>query len=555
MFTRNFARAQILLSIFLRLDSAFASPTDGSSAAALPTVNLGYATYTGGTYTDPFTSKINTQFLGIRYAAPPTASLRFAAPQKPATISGTQAADKLPAACYQASSGSQPQSPFRQGSQLSARQFSPPVVNEDCLFVNVYIPGNLGDNKSLPVIVWIHGGGYISGSAADNGNDLIRASNGGVIAVTVQYRLGVFGFLAGQKVKDGGALNAGLLDQQFALQWVQANIQKFGGDPQKVTIWGESAGAGSVIQHIVANGGETDPPLFRAAITSSTFLPSQYFYNDRIPEALYTQTVAAAGCSKAKDTLQCLRTVNIVTLENANNVINQSGFYGTFTSVPVVDGVFITERPSVLIKDGRVNGNAYLGITNIDEGSPFVNQTLPVVAPTTPLLYAANLFPDLSLPQALAVSKEYSTIGTTLQQANAMMTDSIFLCPTYYLLQAFEQKGAYKGEFAIPPGTHGSDYVYYFPNGKTMTPAFNNQPFIKAFSQSFANFWLGLNPNIKWDPSNITPAWKAWTSSSKTEMHFGQTSSSMPDIRPITSSDALLNRCDFWVSISDATAQ
>ncbi|KAF8801550.1 alpha/beta-hydrolase [Phlegmacium glaucopus] len=135
-------------------------------------------------------------------------------------------------------------------------------------------------------------GGYVVGNASlYNGNDLLREAGGGVVAVFIQYRLGVFGFLPGEKVKESGALNAGLLDQQVALQWVRKYISKFGGDPDLVTIWGESAGAGSVLQHVIANDGNTRPPLFRAAITSSTFLPSQYHYNDPISEALYDEVV------------------------------------------------------------------------------------------------------------------------------------------------------------------------------------------------------------------------------------------------------------------------
>ena len=155
-----------------------------------------------------------------------------------------------------------------------------------------------------------------------------------------------------------------------------------------------SAGAGSVLQHVVANGGKTSPPLFRAAMTSSTFLPSQYNFNDRIPEVcsyhwvwffhpylkhttvtvqwgcqpdevfsknmFLILTEASFSCSSAQDTLECLRAADVNSLQSANVEINASGFFGTFVFVPVVDGSFITERPTELLKAGKVNGVRWL---------------------------------------------------------------------------------------------------------------------------------------------------------------------------------------------------
>ncbi|OAX34806.1 alpha/beta-hydrolase [Rhizopogon vinicolor AM-OR11-026] len=319
-----------------------------SPLTSAPIVDLGYSQYQGSVDTATNT----TSFLGIRYAAPPLGNLRWAAPQPPPTTSGVQQATVQPNLCYQAPGGSAPTTPF-ESTSLTAGQ------SEDCLFLNVYIPGSevvATPSGGLPVVVWIHGGGYISGGAVGTeGTDLVLRANHGVIAVSIQYRLGLFGFLAGEAVKEVGALNAGLLDQNYALQWVQAHIRSFGGDPTKVTIWGESAGAGSVVQHLVAHGGHTQPPLFKAAMTSSTFLPSQYNYNDRIPEILYRKVVNGTKCGSNSDTLSCLRAADVNTLQTLNTNINLNGFYGTYTFVPVVDGTFIVERPTVTISKGRLN--------------------------------------------------------------------------------------------------------------------------------------------------------------------------------------------------------
>ncbi|KAJ7448568.1 Alpha/Beta hydrolase protein [Mycena latifolia] len=470
-------------------------------------------------------------FLGIRYAAPPVGDLRFRAPQPPANMSGVQLATAQPNACLESVGGQSPANPF----ETSAAQID---HTEDCLFLNVYYPSDgVGTPpKNLPTVVWIHGGygtkfvdefvhslgmiSYVGGAASGyNGEDIIGQSNSGVVVVVIQYRLGVFGFLAGSAVQRDGALNAGLLDQDFALRRVNRHISKFGGDPSKATIWGESAGAGSVLQQVVANGGKTEPQLFRAAITSSTFLPSQYQFNDHL-----TDTLNFDSCATAEDSMACLRAVDATVLEAANTNISSGAFFGTFVFVPVVDGVFITQRPTISLLEGKVNGEALLAVTNAFEGNSFVDQSVSVSAAQ----YSLNLFPRFSTLQAATVSLLYAGLGSQLFQVNA-------------------------GEFAIPPGLHGHDLAYYFP-GST-PPPFNNKSFIDAFAQSFTSFIINLSPNIKVDPTTITPHWNTFDIQ-HTEMLFNQTSvDGLPVVHSIATSDALLGRCGFWNSVGSLTAQ
>jgi acetylcholinesterase len=132
--------------------------------------------------------------------------------------------------------------------------------SEDCLFLDVYSPKTAleeaGRNYGAPVLVYIHGGGYVSGSKADftTAGLLQRAESTGppMVLVSLNYRLGALGFLNGPNVQKDGLANAGLHDQRFALEWIRENIHLFGGDPGKVTVWGGSAGAGSIIQQITA---------------------------------------------------------------------------------------------------------------------------------------------------------------------------------------------------------------------------------------------------------------------------------------------------------------
>ncbi|KAJ7848481.1 Alpha/Beta hydrolase protein [Mycena olivaceomarginata] len=507
-----FARYQILI---------VAATILSTSAQSTPIVDLGYAQYQGAV------SAANiSHFLGIRYAAAPLGDLRFRGPQPPANVTGVQQATVQPNQCFQASNGLSSTNPL----ETRAAQV---ISTEDCLFLNVFYPSDASGTPigKLAVLVYIHGGGYLAGQAsAYNGEDVINQSNRGLVVVTIQYRLGVFGFLPGAKVKANGALNAGLLDQDFALRWINRNINKFGGDPSKVTIWGESAGAGSVLQQVVANGGKTKPQLFRGAITSSTFLPSQYNYNDRVPELLFSEVVAQVNCSAAGDTLGCLRAADI----------NNGGFFGTFLFVPVVDGTFITQRPTLSLQQSKVNGEALLSVTNTFEGTIFVDQNTAATANATQ--YALNLFPGFRAAQADKVGQLYAGLGTALFQENAIQGESIFVCPTYAILQAFKGR-AFKAEFAVPPGLHANDIAYYWPS--LSTPPFQNTNFINAFAQTFTSFALSLDPNVKVSQT-ITPPWAKWNVGN-TEMNFNQTNG-VPVIRPVTTDAALLER--LWAGLT-----
>jgi carboxylesterase type B len=514
------------------------------ASANAPVIDLGYAQYQGSVDTVTNT----TSFLGIRYAAPPLGNLRWAAPQPPPTTSGVQQANTQPNECYQAPLGNASTNPFESIS-LSKRAIS---QSEDCLFLNVYIPGSVvvaTPSGGLPVIAFIHGGGYISGAASlYDGADLIVESNYGVITVVLQYRLGLFGFLAGQAVKEGGAPNAGLLDQNYALQWVQAYISHFGGDPTKVTIWGQSAGAGSIIQHVVAHGGNTQPPLFRAAMTSSTFLSSQYNYNDRIPEILYSMVVNGTNCDSSSDTLSCVRAADINTLQNLNSNINLDGFYGMLTFVPVVDGTFIVERPTVTLSKGRLNGNYLLAVVNTHEGNILVNQstTLDVAD------YIRTIYPNFGPAQISGAAMMYQNKGSNIDQANLVMGESMFVCPTYYMLEAFGDR-AWKGEFAIPPGLHGDDVGEYFTSYLD-GPLYNNSQFITSFSNSFMAMAMFETPDHRYSPGDITPFWKTWRQGF-TEMIFNKTSEGVPHVYTSKTDMAFLQRCTYWRNVSAYSAQ
>ncbi|KAJ7699486.1 alpha/beta-hydrolase, partial [Mycena metata] len=546
------------------------------------TVDLGYATYQSNLSLDPGSGV--TSFLGVRYAAAPTGPLRFRAPTAPARVPDVQNATTPAQQCWQApglnsttrSRMIEPEYTLAvQGKRHQDKRDTDGISDEDCLFLkcvvrlsfvwtpifenSVHVPTVPKSNALLPVIVYLHGGGYDAGNISlYPTQDFVSLSGGEVIAVSVQYRLGVFGFLAGKKVKEEGDLNAGLLDQNFALQWVQKYISHFGGDPSKVTIWGQSAGAGAVLQHVVAHAGNTQPPLFRAALANSPFLPFQYRYDDPIPETLYAEVVARCGCVQTSDTLQCLRAAPATALLAADTALGLAGFMGTYTFVPVVDGTFIVERPSVTLNQrGKTNGEALLVTTNSDEGAGFFVFPDVLAANNFTLReYITQLFPRLPNASIGAAVELYSKadLGPSVaDQATKVMGESIFVCPAYWMARPLAGAG-WKAEFAIPPGLHAEDLSYEFSTF-AIPPTFNNPEFLTAYRQSFLSIATNLSPNSHSNQS-ILPPWVGWGSAPPhTEMLFNKTETDAPVVQTFRTDEAVLRRCAFWEEVSAYTAQ
>ena len=207
------------------------------------------------------TEKGTTAFKGVPFAAPPVGELRWRSPQPPTAWDGVRKADKFSASCMQ----------FKAGERLPwTREFMVQNdVSEDCLYLNIWTP-RVDASANLPVIVYIHGGSFREGSGAV---DVYKGSNLAakqVVVITINYRLGVFGFLAHPELtaesEHHSSGNYGLLDQIAALRWVHANIAQFGGDPHNVTIWGQSAGAFSVATLVASPAAEG---LFQQAQTDS----------------------------------------------------------------------------------------------------------------------------------------------------------------------------------------------------------------------------------------------------------------------------------------------
>ena len=301
-------------------------------------------------------------FLGIPYAAPPIGELRWKPPQPALPIEGVHDASHVGEQCPQALS-------------LTG------VGAEDCLFLNVWVPQR---GRELPVMVWLHGGAFLFGSGGDAYYDgRYLAETYGVVVVTLNYRLGAFGFLAhAQLTAEDPAYpssgNYGLEDQRAALQWVQRNISVFGGDPAQVTLFGESAGGFSTCVHYAFPRGEQ---LFRAAISESGLCAST------IPEPSLAQAELAGariaerlGCT-GSDAIGCLRDKTDDELREATKVPPRSEqdpggpFYADertmVSTLPNVDGLVLPITLREVFAAGDFEPRPLLLGTNRDEGTLF----------------------------------------------------------------------------------------------------------------------------------------------------------------------------------------
>jgi acetylcholinesterase len=350
---------------FLPLAIAFPSPEKRSA----PTVNLGYATVVGSSALGIDSWK------GIPYAQPPVGNLRLKPPQPITSNLGTIMTTGIPRACPQfyasTNTSSLPQDVITDLLDSGIVQ-TVTDAGEDCLTVNVQRPSSATANSRLPVVFWIFGGGFEFGSTQIyDASELILTSlaeGKNIIYVSVNYRVGGFGFLAGSEILKDGSSNLGLLDQRLGLEWVADNIAKFGGDPSKVTIWGESAGSISVFdQMALYNGNYTykGKPLFRAAVMDSGSIVPADPVNGVKGNQIFDAVVKAAGCSGSADSLSCLRSVPYETyLQAANSVPGIFDYNSVALSyLPRPDGEFLAGVSSHMLSPSHIQEFCVILIT------------------------------------------------------------------------------------------------------------------------------------------------------------------------------------------------
>ncbi|WP_371658540.1 carboxylesterase/lipase family protein [Streptomyces sp. NBC_00280] len=416
------------------------------------------------------------QFLGIPYAQPPVGALRWREPRPAAPWQGVRAAGEFGNRCVQTSS-------WDPG-------YEQPSHTEDCLDLNVYVPQGAVRG---PVLVWLHGGGLTAGAGEDVVPDTFARRTGAVV-VTVNYRLGAMGFLAtgalDGEARDGVSGNFGMLDQQAALRWVRANIGRFGGDPDRVTVAGESAGGRSVCTQLAS---PTSTGLYRAGIVQSGA------YNNCSARSHPSATAQGAafaeklGCSGA-GALGCLRGRSAAEILAAQ---------GGFDWAPVTGGAFLPEQPIEAFANGAAARVPVLNGANRDEGRMFAfaafdaNGT-PLTAERYPSVMRAA-FGDRVLARYPLSAYPSPTIAYGTAQG-----DELFACPALRLDAVLAGRGpVYTYEFAdrtSPPfaslrnlgtdfdfgATHVNEVQYLFKHFGLESPLDAGQ---RALSRQMVQYW------------------------------------------------------------------
>ncbi|RPI29939.1 MAG: carboxylesterase family protein, partial [Actinomycetota bacterium] len=402
-------------------------------------------------------------YLGIPYAAPPVGDLRWRPPQAPAPWDGVRTCVRYGPSC-----------PQPQGDGLSF--FPLGETDEDCLYLNVWTPDGTADGApKLPVMVWIHGGGFSTGSGSLDVYSGVNLARLGAVVITVNYRLGPLGFLAhpGLSGEDpaGASGNYGLLDQIAALEWVRENVAAFGGDPENVTVFGESAGGMSICDLMVSPPAEG---LFARAIVQSGPFDSSGAGMDAVrplaeAEETGRELSRRLGCDEAPDELAALRAVPVGRLLRAAERTVPRG-PGGLGFVPVIDGVVLPGDPAALFAAGELHDVDLLVGANADEANLFL---LGMRGATAAQLttYVRRLYePDDDAVLELFPDDEHGSRKAALSKAVTVMG---FIAPARFAAASVAETGAaaYLYHFVrVPPAVgdlgafHGLEIPYVFGN-------------------------------------------------------------------------------------------
>jgi para-nitrobenzyl esterase len=491
----------MMISSLLVLATASASILNHAIAASISTI---ISIDTGTILGNPRDANGILSFKGIPYAAPPIGNLRWKSPQAPASFKTTFNATVYGASCYASSAAEEP-------------YFTP--ASEDCLFLNVWTGATLSTEKR-PVMVFLPGGGFQFGSSAQPTYDGSHLATNGVLVVTLNYRLGVFGFLGltGLDAEGTSSGNYGLQDQIAALKWVQQNIASFGGDPTKVTLFGESAGAhavGMLMTSSLTNG------LFSKAILES----GAFWDSEAGPLATYQQARtrgAAFQASVGASSLAQLRAMSAVAINAAEQWIPTTDPKISAFS-PSIDYYVLDLQPGMAFANGLQHKIPLLAGFNGDEGALFAPYGL---SETNRTKYedGLQLYFTSHASQALTLYPD-STSGLLQDSATNLIGDMVIREQTYTALNCQQ---------ATPGIPANSVFVYYFTYTSPYSPiaihtaelpfVFGNlvpdpvfgptegapTPQDVAFSNAVVSYWTNFAKTG--NPNGIgVPTWPAYT--------------------------------------------
>ncbi|XP_077180758.1 cholinesterase-like [Paroedura picta] len=499
-----------------------------------------------------------TAYLGIPYAEPPVGKLRFQKPVPHQPWSPILDATNFGNSCPQILTSGMP------GAEI-VNANTP--LSEDCLFLNVWIP-HPRPSTPAAVLVWIHGGGFIHGTASlaiYNGAFLAATEN--VLVVSMNYRLGALGFLSLPPAAPG---NMGLWDQQLALRWVRENAAAFGGDPAQITIFGGSAGGASVSYHLLSPGSQ---PLFARAVLQSGTATAPWAWVS--PEEAKRRALSLAGmmgCTEGEDTaiVSCLQEKKMEDFQtHMLLVVNHKPFL-ILPFIPTTDGDFLPDDPQKLVESRRFQSKPIMIGTTSDEGSIYVyfaapsshkfNESLLTWEELLTLLNTtiSNATEDFIQSIALMYSKaepegpaqnrsvlsqtwgDYYTVCPANRVATATAKNGI---PVYAYTFTHRTNGSFWPEWM--GATHGAEIPYLFGT-QAVLPVTNGThtkaelELITQVMQYWAEFARSGNPT----PSNVSE--KTWPLYNPEEKNFFRISTEPPQV--MTPSPA--RHCGFWNVLS-----
>ena len=462
-----------------------------------------------------------TVYKGIPFAAPPVGDLRWRAPQPVPAWEGVRKGEQFAPACMQSMGGPPPSG-----------------LSEDCLYLNIWTPAK-SPKERVPVFVWIYGGGFNGGATSIPDYSGEKLAKRGVVLVSIAYRVGIFGFYAHPELSAESphhvSGNYGLLDMIAALQWIKRNIAAFGGDPGRVTIFGESAG-GIAVSMLCAS--PLAKGLFHGAISESggSFGP---FSREPVPgENMRVLADAEASGAELAKTMNApsLREMRALSAEKVLDVARrQRGM-----SWPIVDGWVIPDDQYRLYEKGQFNDTAILVGYNSDEGASFS-------PPHTPEEYMSNVRKRYG-PFADRLLKAYPTATDSVPKtARDLARDSAFGWHTWVWARLQSERGKGKAYYyyfdqhpEYPAGSpragsgspHGAEIRYVFEhldNGRRTVTAEDRQ-----ISDAMAAYWTNFAKHLNPDGKGL-PDWPAFSDKNPVVMYFSGT----PHTGPVPSEESL----------------
>lgn len=441
-------------------------------------------------------------WLGVEYSTQPADGARFAPPDWPKEFTGTRNATQYGKACMQ------------------NWGWNPSWHSEACLTLNLFRPSGIPVDKKLPIFVFFHGGSFVvgDGKSLDAAQFILRSSQPLMVAV-VQYRLGALGSLSSKLFEEEGLLNLGIRDQRMALEFLQNYLTYFGGDPARVTLGGQSAGAHSVGIHLFHNYGESgNKKLFSQAIlasgapTARSFAPATY----PLYERYFEEFMHAVGCSIVPDNskmLACLKTVDVRVLQRASRRIYEASNYNvTWPWQPNSPGPLL-EKPG---STSGINGTFYkvpvLISTVTDEGKLFAPKDMKTNADFERFFKTllpglteddfadlVRLYPDPSEGNGPYVDHEGPFISTQFERLSAAYGDYSYICPVQETAYRVAKSGApvYKARFntrnsgplhmGVP---HATDQAYFNGHVNVQFPEVS-----EIYHSYYASFVVSGDPN------------------------------------------------------------